>query len=175
MRQAIVLNDIDYNVVNDGKGSVGGDKRLYGIYNMSINIPGYQTVWLVKDDVCLHPHLFTILGNILSDDNMLVQRWACVKWFLPLSFGFQVRNNVLQIYSSIFKFKIVSLFRARETIYLTKEPNNTDKNVLDENLRITVSVNGRTAVVEQKTIVQIYSLSGLLFNNPLGIVARLLL
>ena len=44
---------VNYNILNDGKGEIGGVKRLYGIHNMSLEIPGYEVVHLVKDDVCL--------------------------------------------------------------------------------------------------------------------------
>jgi hypothetical protein len=161
---------IDYNILNDGDGHIGGVKRMYGIHNMFLTIPGYETVHLIKDDVCLHPYLFTILNNLFARDNMFVQRWACVKWFLPLSFGFKVENGLLTINSSIWKYKFLSLFRANETIQLVKNAK-FDASIDDKDLTISVTVNGRTAEVAQKTVLQIYSLSAL---DPYAVLARML-
>lgn len=167
---------VDYNILNDGAGNIGGAKRVYGIHNMSIEIPGYEVVHLVKDDVCLHPNLFTMLNVFLSDNNFLVQRWACVKWHLPapfnfrqlpLSFGFQVQNDTLTVYSSIWKYRFLAPFRAKKVISLTKTAAWNAK----QNATIKVSVNGRSVVVEAKTIVQIYSASAL---NFYAMLARML-
>ncbi len=170
----LFVASIDYNIFNNGDGTIGGARRLYGIHNMSVTIDGYESIVLVKDDVCLYPHLFTILskiipenypqlfkilGNVFPDTDALVQRWACVKWILPLSFSFKIENDRLIILSSISKYKFLTLFRAKETIALVK---SSDSNVLeDENLFITVKINGRSATVSQKTVLQLYSLSSL--------------
>ena len=138
---------------------------------MSIEMQGFEVIDLVKNDICIYPHLFTILNNILSNNNIFVQRWACVKWCLPLSFGFKVENNMLYIVSSIWKYRILSILRAKETIPLIKKNNFSIDNTSNEHLKITVSINGRSVEVEQKTIVQIYSISSL---HPLAVLARCL-
>lgn len=152
---------IDYNIVNDKQGTIGGQIRLFGIHNMNLEIPGYETIHLIKNDVCLHPNLFTMLNVLFKDYNMLVQRWACVKWFMPLSFGFKVSHDVLTVSSSIYKYRALSWFRATKTIKLIKKIDVIDQ-VDDQNLTIKVSVNGRTAIVNQKTVLQIYSQSALI-------------
>lgn len=162
---------VDYNIVNNQDGTIGGNIRLCGIHNMSIDIAGYETIHLVKNDVCKYPSLFTILSYVLRDDNMLVQRWSCVKWLLPLSFGFKIENGTLRIFSAITKYKILSPLRAKEIIPLIKKSDQNDINTSHENLKITVSINGRSATVEQKTIVQIYSISSL---DPYAVLARML-
>lgn len=144
---------IYYNILNQGDGKIGGVKRLFGIHNMSVTVDGYETIDLIKDDVCMYPCLFTFLSNILSDHNMLVQRWACVKWGLPLSFGFKVENDTLVILSSIFKYRFLSLFRAQETVLLTKKIGA--KESADKDLLCFVSINGRSAVVAQKNVLQV--------------------
>ena len=151
---------IDYNITNDGNGSVGGYKRLFGVHDMFISIPGYEPVYLIQEDVCFYPHLFTMLW-FLGKNNPLVQRFACVKWWLPLSFSFKVQNDTLTIQSSIWKYRYLAPFRATAKISLIKVllSSETQNKSLDKNLPITVSVNGRTALVDQKTILQIYSLS----------------
>lgn len=151
---------IDYNILSDAQGHIGGDRRILGIHDMSIEIPGYEVVHLVKDDVCLHPSLFTMLSLLFRDDNMFVQRWACVKWYMPLSFGFKVRKGELKIMSSIWKYRFLSWLRAEKWIELVKT-SSFDEKKRDKDLTITVSVNGRTVVVEQKTVVQIYSMSAI--------------
>ena len=162
---------INYNIINNSDGNIGGKKRLYGIHNMSIEIQGFEVIDLVKNDICIYPHLFTILNNILSNNNIFVQRWECVKCCLPLSFGFKVENNMLYNVSSIWKYRILSILRAKETIPLIKKNNFSIDNTSNEHLKITVSINGRSVEVEQKTIVQIYSISSL---HPLAVLARCL-
>lgn len=152
---------IDYNIINAGDNSIGGFKRLFGIHDMSITIPGYEPVYLVREDVCLHPHLFTMLW-LFGKNNPIVQRSACVKWFLPLSFGFKVQDDTLTIQSSIWKYRLLAPFRATAKISLVKSLKfDIRQKQVDKKLPITVSVNGRTVIVDQKTVVQIYSLSAL--------------
>jgi len=161
---------IDYNILNKGDGSIGGQIRLYGIHNMSVTVEGYEKIDLIKDDVCLYPYLFTILGSVLWNDNMFVQRWACVKWWMPLTFGFKINNNRLTILSSITKYKLLSPLRAKEVFDLI--PTSTfDSCINDEDRNITVFVNGRSAVVQPRTSVAIYSLSSL---HPWAVLARML-
>jgi len=144
---------IYYNILNQGDGTLGGVRRWFGIHNMSVTVDGYEAIDLIKDDVCMYPRLFTLLSNILSDENVLVQRWSCVKWALPLSFGFKVENDKLIIVSSIWKYRFLSLFRAKETILLTKKIET--KQLADKDLLCTVSINGRSAIVAQKTVLQV--------------------
>ncbi len=151
---------IDYNVVNEQHGTIGGQIRLFGIHNMTLEIPGYERIDLIKDDVCLYPSLFTMLSFMFRDDNSLVQRWACVKWWLPLSFGFKVSKDALTVSSSIYKYRALSWCRAKKTIKLVKKIDVTQQ-ADDQNLMVTVSVNGRSAIVDQKTVLQIYSMSAL--------------
>ncbi|MBP9765090.1 hypothetical protein KBD08_02020 [Candidatus Babeliales bacterium] len=160
---------IDYNIVNNGDGQFGGDIRVYGIHNMWIQVSGYERIDLMENDVCLEPHLFTTLGYFLPTDNIFTQRWACVKWSLPLSFGFNVENDTLHISSTIFKYRFLCLFKSNAHIPLV--PEKDDANISDQPTTITVSINGRTAVIEPKTILQIYSLSSF---NPYAVLARML-
>ncbi|MFA5998757.1 MAG: hypothetical protein WC747_01930 [Candidatus Babeliales bacterium] len=149
---------IQYNILNNKDGSIGGDKRLFGIHNMTVEIPGYEVVHLIENDICLHPSLFTMASIFLSDDNVLVQRWACVKWILPLSFGFKVENNSLNVFSSIWKYRFLAPLRAQKIIELVKKENFDEAQSL-QGLMIKVTVNGRSVVACQHTVVQIYSLS----------------
>lgn len=152
------VTSIHYNMLNGKDGNIGGDKRLFGIHNMTVEVQGYEVVRLVEDDICLHPSLFTMLNVFLSDDNELVQRWSCVKWLLPLSFGFKVENDSLVVFSSIWQYRFLSPFRAQKTIALVKKAN-FDNVQPAQDLMITVTVNGRTSLVSQRTVVQIYSTS----------------
>ncbi len=147
------VKSIYYNILNNGDGTVGGFRRLFGIHNMSVTVDGYETIDLVKDDVCKYPYLFTILSNVLSNDNMIVQRWSCVKWLLPLSFSFKVENNHLTILATIFRYRFLSLCRAKETILLT-EKMDVQKSK-DKDLFCTVNINGQLVVVSQTTVLQI--------------------
>lgn len=152
---------LDYNIINAGDNSIGGFKRLFGIHEMSITISGYEPIYLVQEDVCLYPHLFTMLW-FLGKSSSIAQRSACVKWVLPLSFGFKVQDNTLTIQSAIWKYRFLAPFRATAKISLVKSAQfDIQQKQLDKNLPITVSVNGRTVVVTQKTIVQIFSSSAL--------------
>lgn len=148
----------EYNILNNKDGKIGGDKRLFGIHNMTIEIPGYEVVNLIENDICLHPSLFTMASIFLPDDNELVQKWACVKWVLPLSFGFKVENNSLNVFSSIWKYRFLAPLRAQKTIELVKKENFDEAQSL-QGLMIKVTVNGRSVVACQHTVVQIYSLS----------------
>ena len=153
---------------NDGHGNIGGPKRFVGIHNMTLEIPDYQPVHLIKNDVCFYPGLFTILNNFLANDNMLVQQCACVKLSnLPLFFGFQIQNDVLTVYSSISKYRFLAPFRAQEIIQLRK----TSTFDIKRDLTVTVSINGRAVVVKPKTIVKAYSSSS---YHPYAILARTL-
>ena len=148
---------IHYNMINNKDGNIGGNKRLLGIHNMTVEVPGYEVVSLVENDVCLYPSLFTMLNILLSDDNVLVQRWACVKWLLPLSFGFKVENNSLTIFSSIWKYRFLAPLRAQKTIALVKKPNFNEVHPTQD-ITIVVTVNGRAVLATERTVVQIYSM-----------------
>lgn len=147
------VKSIYYNILNNGDGTIGGARRFFGIHNMSVTVDGYETIDLIKDDVCMYPYLFTILSNFLSDNNIIVQRWACVKWLLPLSFGFKVENNHLTILSTILRYRFLSLCRAKETILLT-EKMDVQKSA-DKDLLCTVNINGQSVVVSQATVLQV--------------------
>ncbi|MBI2353213.1 hypothetical protein HYV11_03175 [Candidatus Dependentiae bacterium] len=151
---------IDYNILNSGDGHLSEYKRYFGIHNMSITIPGYEKIDLIKDDVCFYPSLFTLLASVLPKNSFITQRWACVKYFLPLSFGFKVKNNELIVSSSIFRYAILAPFLTKENIPLVLSKN--DEKILDGGNKITftVSVNGRTVVVSEEEVVQIFSQSG---------------
>lgn len=152
---------VDYNILNAGDGSIGGFKRLFGVHEMSITIPGYEPVYLVQEDVCFYPNLFTMLW-FLGKNNPIVQRSGTVKWFLPLSFGFKVEDDNLIILSSIWKYRLLAPFRATAKISLVRSAGfDISQKQLDKDLSVIVSVNGRTVTVCQKTVVQIYSKSAL--------------
>ncbi len=154
------VTSINYNTGKNMNGSYGGDKRLWGIHNMTIEVQGYESVSLIENDICLHPSLFTMSSILWPDDHMLVQRWACVKWFFPLSFGFKVENNSLTIFSSIWKYRLLSPFRAQKTINLTQKINFEQAQSSQDSI-VTVTVNDHAAVVTEHTKVQIYSTSAI--------------
>ncbi len=152
---------IDYNIVDAGDGSIGGYIRLLGVHDMVVSIPGYEPIVLIKEDVCEYPNLFTMLW-MFGKGNPIVQRYACVKWFLPLSFGFKAENETLTIYSSIWKYRLLAPFRAKQIIPLVRSNEYTSELNADKKALISVSVNGRSVEVNQRTVVQIYSLSALI-------------
>lgn len=160
---------VDYNILNAGNGDFSKHKRFFGIHNMCLEISGYEPVYLIKDDVCLYPRLFTLLSHFLSDDNMFVQRWACVKWVYPLSFGFSISHDKLTITSAIYKYKIVAPLCATKTIDLIKK-SDSDVVCADSDLTVKVTVNGRTVQVAQKTALQIYSKSAKSVFNSVVVV-----
>lgn len=159
---------LDYNICNNGDGAIGGKIRLYGIHNMSVTVQGYKTIDLVKDDVCFYPNLFTILGSILWDSNMFVQRWACVKWFMPLFFGFKLDQKKLTVFSSLSDYRILSVCRASRVINLI--PDETfDPSIADEDRNIVIYVNGRATIIKPKTYISVYSTSSF---HPYAVLAR---
>jgi len=158
---------LNHNILDNGKGQVGGEVRVYGIHDMWVQPSGYERVYLVKDDVCLYPNLFTVLGAVLPKNNMLTQRWACVKWCWPLSFDFNVVNDTLQISSTVFKYRFLTLYKAYNEIQLvSQEPRNAN-----DEMTIMVSVNDRAVAVAPNKMVQAYSTSAL---HPLAVLARAL-
>ena len=151
--------NLDYNILNSGDGHLSEHKRYFGMHNFSVQIDGYETVHLIKDDVCQYPALFTLLGNILPQSFFVTQRWACVKWFLPLSFGFKIKNNQLIVYSSISRYSLLAPFLTTEKINLVKT-NSKNQCVDSRDTKFVISLNGRTVVVGEEEVLKIYSSSG---------------
>lgn len=158
---------LNHNILDNGNAQVGGEIRVYGIHEMWVQPSGYERVYLVKDDVCLYPNLFTVLGSVLAKNNMFTQRWACVKWYWPLSFDFNVVNNTLQVSSTVFKYRFLTLYRASNEIPLISQMSLAPV----DPMMITVSVNGRTVSVTPNKMVQVYSTSAL---HPWAVLARML-
>ena len=159
---------LDYNILNNGDGGIGGDIRVCGIHNMSVTVQGYETIDLIKNDVCLYPNLFTILGSILWNSNVLVQRWACVKWFLPLYFGFKLQENELIIFSSLSQSRIFSPLRAKKVISLV-QAYDFNPYISDQDRDIKIYVNGRMVVIKPKAYLCMYSSSSF---HPYAVLAR---
>lgn len=158
MTEACYVN-LDYNILNSGDGHLSEHKRYFGMHNFSVQIDGYETVHLIKDDVCQYPELFTMLGSVLPQNFFLTQRWACVKWLLPLSFGFKIRNNQLIVYSSIFSYSFLAPFLTTEKIDLVKT-NSKSQCIDSRDAKFVVSVNGRTVVVGEEEVVQVHNSVG---------------
>lgn len=146
-----------YNELNSGKKEDSwGQKRYYGIHNMSVTIPGYEAVDLVKDDVCLYPNLFTFSSWFLDKDNSLVQRWSCVKYFSPLYFSFSVENDELVIKGSLWRYDVFPKIGAQK-VRLTKSEKTTSFD------KVEVFINGRSVLLKDEVLEiknSLFSVSG---------------
>lgn len=150
---------IDYNILNVGDGCLSEYKRYFGIHNMTIDIPGYERVWLVKDDICRYPKLFTLVAKILPENFFVTQRWACIQSFLPLTLAFKIKDGVLVITASTFKYSVLAPFLTTETIPLKKSKDWTEEPCM-HHAKFMVSVNGTTVVVGEERVVQLQNYSG---------------
>lgn len=147
--------DGGHSADNEGH-SVGGSQRFCGIHNMRLYIAGYEPVDLVVDDFCEYPHLFTILGIITPNClkyNFITQRSALVKWFMPLYFGFDIKNDVLIITSALTKYYGLAPMMAKQEIKLTKTSEFNNQNKIN---CIEVRVNGRKVVLELQQVLELY-------------------
>lgn len=150
---------INYNILDSGDGHFSEHKRYFGIHNMTVAIPGYEVVYLIKDDVCLYPRLFTLLAKVLPKDFCVTQRWACIQSPLPLSLGFKIKDDVLIISASTYMYTILAPFLTTESISLVKSKDwKEGQDVRDATF--TVTVNGLSVVVGAERVVQIKNYSG---------------
>lgn len=149
---------LNYNHFNNGNGKLG-TKRFFGFHNITVNIPGYEPVSLFKDDETEYPENFTLLNKFLSKDNKLTQRWAAIKWILPLSMAFKVENNQLIVKSSIYPWKIATRYLQSTKIPLT--PNGEKIN----HDTINLTVNGRTVVVNPQQVTRLNNSLFRIFTN----------
>lgn len=99
---------------------VNNKKRDYGIHNMQVIVKGYEPIDLIKDDVCYYPRLFTLIAHMVSAENPVVQRWACVKYFHPLSFFFKVESGSLRVFSAVYRWKLLAPCLTEEIIPLKR-------------------------------------------------------
>ncbi len=164
--------EIHYNILSSGNGLYSDQKRFFGIHTMSIDIPGYERVWLIKDDICLYPKLFTLVAQILPKNFFVTQRFACIQsslpvlsglqsllpilpLLLPLTLGFKLNDDVLTIFSSTFRYAMLAPFWTKEEISLVRK--NDGK--WSSTPTLTVSVNGTTVVVGVEKTVQLSNAS----------------
>lgn len=154
--------EIHYNILNSGNGVYSDQKRYFGIHNMSIDMPGYERVWLIKDDICLYPKLFTLVAQILPKNFFVTQRFACIQsslpvlpLLLPLTLGFKLNDDVLTIFSSTFRYAMLAPFWTKEEISLVRK--NDGK--WSSTPTLAVSVNGTTVVVGVEKAVQLSNAS----------------
>ncbi|MBI2353212.1 hypothetical protein HYV11_03170 [Candidatus Dependentiae bacterium] len=147
------LMKMQYNPLHAGDDQIGSDKRNFGIHNMSIEIPGYETVSLIDNGYCREPKLFTLFAQLFSKDNGFVQRNACVK-YLPLSFGFKVDNDTLVVSTAVSKYSILAPFLTKSWISLQKKPNCCQE-LENKNIELLVKINGRAAAVSCKDILTV--------------------
>ncbi len=145
---------LSYSMLDAGDEhhSIGSKKRFFGIHNMQVRVPGYQPIDLVKDDVCEYPHLFTILGVVTPNclkTNFITQRWACVKYFLPLYFGFEVQGDTLRVTSALSQYRVFAPCMASQEFSLIE---TFDYNDSDSKRLIEVRVNGRGVLLKNQVL-----------------------
>lgn len=128
--------------------------RAYGIHNMQIIVKGCEPVNLVKDDVCHYPMLFTLLARVASVHNSIVQRWACVKYFHPLSFAFKVESGCLKISSSLYQWKFLAPCLTEQIVPLRATEKDFEQN--NNRSAMVVIVNDKRIELLYDQIVMLY-------------------
>lgn len=135
----------------DEDHSIGSKQRYFGIHNMQVRVTGCEPIDLIKDDACHYPHLFTILGTITPEClkyNWITQRWACVKYWFSLFFGFKLKDNELKITSALSKYRVLAPCMSSETFQL----NVLDKSIHPKDRKIEVVVNGKVVGVPDQVL-----------------------
>ena len=119
-----------------------------GISDMTVAVPGYQTVVLADNGVWTHPDLFNLLYTFLSESNLLTDSLEGKSWFFPLSLCFTLNNHILNIHAMTFGY---SILRTVENINLVLSgPTQPDPNAM-----ITITINGQVMTVALGTAIHI--------------------
>ena len=166
---------LQYNSLDSGDEyhSAGSKKRFLGMHNMQVRVPGYEPVYLIQDGVCEYPHLYTIIGAITPSSlkyNLITQRWACVKYFMPLYFGFEVKKEQLIVTSALSKYRFFAPCMAKQAIDLVKTEGYSDQ---DSSNNIEVHLNGRGVLLDGQ-VVAVVDIGWLLFWKMLFPINMLL-
>jgi len=147
----VVKLDVDHSSYGShDEQDVALAKKTYGIHNMQIVVKGYEPVDLIKKDFCYYPKLFTLMAHMLPLENQVLQRWARIKYFHPLSFSFKVEQDTLKVSSALYRWKSVAPFLTEEIISLSPAG---DISMSSQNRPVKVIVNGKSVELLDEVVV----------------------
>lgn len=124
-------------------------KKAYGIHNMQVVVKGYEPIYLIKEDFCYYPRLFTLIAHMLPAQNSILQRWARIKYFHPLSFSFKVEQDALKVSSALYRWKPLAPFLTQEVITLIPACDIA----VPQKLPLKVIVNGKSVELLDEIVV----------------------